>query len=211
MDASIRIRNAILRFLDSHPQNEVEIRWVPGHNGIEGNERSDHLAKRGASMQQRPVISLTHALRKARERAVEAWQEEWRRTPPRGGYAFADRLPPSLEPSQHFKSLTREVYARLTQCRTGHAFVGEYYRRFVPSESTNCQCGERFQTRAHIIQDCPLFRESRNLLSGVIHDLNLADIFGTSDGIRALGQFLAHTDAFKKQPSDPLDRSEEIM
>ncbi|KAG8958498.1 hypothetical protein FRC05_008840, partial [Tulasnella sp. 425] len=192
MDASIRIREAILGFLDSHPQNEFEIRWVPGHSRIEGNEQSDVLAKRGAFMQQRPVNSLTYAFRRAKEKAKEAWQSEWRRTPPRGGYAFANRIPPSLDPTQHFKNLRREAYARLTQCRTGHAFVGEYYHRFVPSEDTSCP-------------------ESRELMSDVIPDLNLADIFGTKEGIEALGRFLTHTDAFKKQPSGPLDQSEEFM
>lgn len=211
MDTSLRIRNAILHFLDSHPQNEFEIRWVPGHNGIEGNERSDYLAKRGAFMQQHSITSLTHALRRAKEKALEAWREEWRRTPPRGGYAFANRVPPSLEPSQHFKCLAREVYARLIQCRTGHAFIGEYYHRFVPSEDTSCPCGERFQTRAHVIQDCPIFRESRGLLSEVVPDLNLADVFGTKDGIQALGRFLARTNAFKKQPPALLSQSEEVM
>lgn len=211
MDVSIRLRRSVLEFLDTHPQNEVEIRWVPGHNGIEGNEQSDILAKRGAFMQQRPVHSLTHALRKAKERMIEAWREEWRRTPLRGGYAFANRIPPSLEPTQHFKKLGSEVYARLTQCRTGHAFVGEYYHRFVPSEDTGCTCGEQFQSRGHVIQDCPLFGGSRDLLSEIVPDLNLADLFGTKDGIEALGQFLTHTDAFKKQPSGPSDQSEEVM
>ncbi|KIK30028.1 hypothetical protein PISMIDRAFT_381898 [Pisolithus microcarpus 441] len=36
------------------------------------------------------------------------------------------------------------------QCRTDHAFIGEYYLSFVPGEDTSCQCSERLQnTRTH--------------------------------------------------------------
>ncbi|KAG8914178.1 ATPase with role in protein import into the ER, partial [Tulasnella sp. 408] len=52
-------------------------------------------------------------------------------------------------------------------------------------------------------------QQPRGLLSEVVPDLNLADIFGTRDGIKALGQFLARADAFKKRPSVHLNRSEE--
>ncbi len=106
----------------------------------------------------------------------------------------------------HFLSLPRGVYGRLTQCRTGHAFVGEYYDKFVPSEDTSCPCGERLQTRAHVLRDCPRYVEHRHILRDAVPDLGLADIFGTKEGIGALGKFLASTDAFQKaMPSAETD------
>ncbi|KAF9509918.1 hypothetical protein BS47DRAFT_1275083, partial [Hydnum rufescens UP504] len=52
-------------------------------------------------------------------------------------------------------------FSRLVQCRTGHAFIGQYYERFVPDESATCCCGERLETRTHILQDCPLYDDWR--------------------------------------------------
>jgi len=37
---------------------------------------------------------------------------------------------------------------------TGHCFCGEYYARFVSSESASCPFGDPLQTHAHILMDC---------------------------------------------------------
>lgn len=52
--------------------------------------------------------SLPHPRAQESEgKSERACQSEWRRTPLRGGYAFANRSPPSLEPTQHFRNLAR--------------------------------------------------------------------------------------------------------
>ncbi|KAL4064721.1 hypothetical protein V8B97DRAFT_1875867, partial [Scleroderma yunnanense] len=71
-------------------------------------------------------------------------------------FAVVDRLPITLKPPEHFSTTTREVYGRLIQCRTGHAFLGEYYTKFVPSE-VSCRCGHNMQTCSQVLVDCPLF------------------------------------------------------
>ncbi|KAJ7725504.1 hypothetical protein B0H14DRAFT_2253530, partial [Mycena olivaceomarginata] len=53
----------------------------------------------------------------------------------------------------HFQTLKCEVFGRVTQCRIGHCYSGEYYSQFVPSESVDCPCGEAFQSREHIIRE----------------------------------------------------------
>ncbi|KAI6130664.1 hypothetical protein EDD16DRAFT_1470040, partial [Pisolithus croceorrhizus] len=89
-------------------------------------------------------------------------------------------------------------------CRTGHAFVGEYYSSFVPSETTSCPCGEHIQTREHILAMCPTFESNRDTLRSPSEDLVITDILGTEKGIEALADFLKETDAFKKaRRTDP--------
>ncbi len=80
-------------------------------------------------------------------------------------------------------------------------------RKFVPGERTTCLCGERFQTRAHVLQDCPRYDDQRQVLRDAAPTLALADLFGTKEGIMALGKFLAATDAFQKAPP-PTEASE---
>ncbi|KII85959.1 hypothetical protein PLICRDRAFT_72046, partial [Plicaturopsis crispa FD-325 SS-3] len=84
-------------------------------------------------------------------------------------------------------------------CRTGHAFIGEYYAKFVPTEDVSCQCEEGvFQTRYHILTECPRYDEYRHILTQASPTLFLPDILGTDEGILALAQFLEKSGAFTK-------------
>ncbi|KAJ3888322.1 hypothetical protein GG344DRAFT_22147, partial [Lentinula edodes] len=96
--------------------------------------------------------TFTHAKRRSKTNALESWKKEHNRRPFRGGFALSDGLPPRWKPRDYFHNTPREVYGRLIQCRTRHAFLGEYYAKFVPTEPTQCPCGARTQTRDHIIQ-----------------------------------------------------------
>ncbi|KAJ7705620.1 hypothetical protein B0H16DRAFT_1312765 [Mycena metata] len=111
---------------------------------------------------------------------------------------MADRFPPSLKPTVHFKTLKREVFGRVTQCRIGHCFTGEYYSKFVPSENVDCPCGEAFQTREHLLRECPQYEDQRHVLEAVSRDISLPEILGTKEGIAALAEFLETSGAFTK-------------
>ncbi|KAJ3793320.1 hypothetical protein GGU11DRAFT_666042, partial [Lentinula aff. detonsa] len=89
-------------------------------------------------------------------------------------------------------------FGRVTQCRTGHAFIGEYYSMFVSSENVDCPCGEQIQTREHILRECPRYKEYRYILKKASQDISLADILGTKEGIEALSEFLELSGAFTK-------------
>ena len=104
---------------------------------------------------------------------------------------MADRFPPSFKPPQHFLNLPRKTYGLVTQCRTGHGFFGEYYRRFVPSEDAECWCGlVDVETREHILLECPFYDGHREILTEAVPDCTLAEILGTKDGISALAEFI---------------------
>ncbi|KAJ3760018.1 hypothetical protein EV360DRAFT_23610, partial [Lentinula raphanica] len=94
-------------------------------------------------------------------------------------------------------------------CRTGHGFIGEYYKKFVPTKNVDCPCGEELQTREHILRQCPRYEDFRSTLRKVSEDICLADILGTEEGVEALTEFLEESGAFtvtgmpRKQPEEP--------
>jgi len=112
---------------------------------------------------------------------------------------------PALKPREHFTHTPRIIYGRLVQCRTGHAFMGEYYNKHIPTEDRSCPCGEPLQSRDHILATCPTYENHRQLLKEASEDLVTSDILGTKDGVDALINFLRATNAFKKQrpPAPP--------
>ena len=195
----------IHKFLDDDPRRSVDISWIPSHMEIEGNEKADELAKVGTTLASHmPFVGTTaHARQTAKERLLKDWTRQWKAAPKTGHFAIADRIPPSMRPTPQFRGLDgrREVFGRLVQCRTGHGYNGEYYRRFVPTESTRCQCGEGLQTREHVLRECPLFNEHRPYLRKVSEDISLPEILGTRDGISALTTFLEKSGAFTKSAS----------
>ena len=202
----------IHKFLDDDPRHSVDISWIPSHMEIEGNEKADELAKVGTTLASHmPFVGTTaHARQTAKERLLKDWTRQWKAAPKTGHFAIADRIPPSMRPTPQFRRLDgrREVFGRLVQCRTGHGYNGEYYRRFVPTESTRCQCGEGLQTREHVLRECPLYNEHRPYLRKVSEDISLPEILGTRDGISALTTFLEKSGAFTKSgrprlPRDP--------
>jgi ribonuclease HI len=44
-------------FLDENRGARVEVTWVPGHMGIEGNDRADELAKEATELE--PITEIT--------------------------------------------------------------------------------------------------------------------------------------------------------
>jgi ribonuclease HI len=201
---SIAFRERILSFLLTDRSRRVVVQWVPSHKGVLGNERADTLAKDAAAMQGTDCATYSHLRRRAKESQVESWREVWNSTVLRGLYAQASMGPPSSRPPPHFYTLPRRLYGLVTQCRTGHAFIGEYYYSHLPSEDTKCPCDHHYQTRAHIIQECDLYSEYRPLLRRISPDLSLPDLLSTKKGIRALAQFILKTGAFTKTGEESL-------
>ncbi|KAF5374701.1 hypothetical protein D9615_009019 [Tricholomella constricta] len=194
----VTFNKTIVEFLNRSPEHKVHIEWCPGHTDVKGNERADEEAKAGATMWQEKFVTLTHAMRKSKEEILTRWTESWKRTPPSGGFGIANQFPPAWKPREHVRTTEREVFSRITQCRTRHAFIGEYYSRFVPTEPVECPCGANIQTRQHVISECPRYEEHRHILTEDFPELDMQELLGTTKGIEALAKFLKKSGAFTK-------------
>ncbi len=120
----------------------------------------------------------------------------WKNTPKTGGFAVSNTLQPTLRLTKRFLNTAHETFGRLIQCRTGHAYTGEFRRRFFPEKDEDCPCGEEYQTREHILIHCPKFNEHRIHLHKISRDIFLPTILGTEEGIQALTTFLQQSGAF---------------
>ena len=198
--------------LETHPNLIISVSWCPSHCDIPGNERADTLAKAATKLSCQIPFSTTRSNAKCRIKSttLKMWVKDWKNTPKSGRFAIANRIQPSLNPTKHLANLkeNRETFGRLVQCRTGHAYTGEFRRTFFPlaPEPTTCPCdNETPETREHIIRDCPRYNHQREILKKASADVTLPEILGTPNGIKALTEFIQKSGAFSRTGTPPTD------
>jgi len=109
----------------------IEVRWVPGHKGIKGNEIADELAKLGATegeIANPGIATLAHSKKMIKAQARKEFSAWWAENKPE--YYQAYRLRASLKPSEELRELDRRTLHYLLAARTGHGDFREYYERF---------------------------------------------------------------------------------
>ena len=184
--SSHSLTDLFLRSLDSvlekHNLTQLNIRWVPGHTNITGNESVDREAKKAAEgnsthTDQLPM-SLTHrgapiTLPYSKAALVQAFNSKLK-IEIKADFLSTDhgkrlrRQDPTM-PSGKFTALVNNLprwhASVLVLLRTGHIPLNQHLACIQRADSLACpNCGTQYETVYHFILICPAYRVARCLL-----------------------------------------------
>ncbi|KJZ77303.1 hypothetical protein HIM_03027 [Hirsutella minnesotensis 3608] len=122
---------------------KTEVRWIPGHTEIPGNEQADILAKTGCAQPEPadavPTLAFLRKTARHRSRiAVQAW---WDASAPDKYQSLTLKFPSGCPPEL---GLPRTMLHHLLAARTHHGDFADYHERFQHEDAClTCSCSRR--------------------------------------------------------------------
>jgi ribonuclease HI len=151
----------------------VTVRWIPAHEGIDGNEAADKAAKEatgwredgqeGRKAETPPELYALKTLKTWTKKTVnKQWTLTWA-TETRGNATRRHTPAPTRKVLRLHEERSKRESAILVQMRTEKVGLRDFLSsRRVPGYSdARCDCGARRQTVAHVLLDCRNHRDTR--------------------------------------------------
>ncbi|KAB5588918.1 RNA-directed DNA polymerase from transposon BS [Ceratobasidium theobromae] len=193
-----RAARDICDLTSQHAQIDLLLSWCPAHHRVPGNERADSIAKSYATTTPSPAYSVsTDRIRwEAKERLLAEWESHWntfKEKHPNSMGALALMNPPRLRlhPFHAAPGKHRRLHTQVLRAITGHGRHNSYLFRCGKVDSPACSCGHPKQDTVHIIRECPRHEHARGFLRGFSQRLDMAHMFSTVRGLKAVAEFLA--------------------
>ena len=139
---------------------QVTFQWIPGHQGIKGNEEADVLAKHGASQPQ-PEVPVTYDTisKMIRSNIKEEWLTDW--TKNSTGRPLYEHMS-TPRPKDPINALTRRDQSLIFRLRTQHVPLNNHLNRIKKNHPAKCPlCDYPNETVEHHLLHCENLKDLR--------------------------------------------------
>ncbi|KAI9035055.1 uncharacterized protein KD926_004680 [Aspergillus affinis] len=189
------------RALQSEGLEDAELRWIPAHIGVKGNEKADKAAKeaaiRGVELssvrpRDRPIIRLAAAAKRdVRQRLRTEWTKQWERQ--KVGRPTRRLLPkPDKKNVQLYEHLSKAHTSIIIQMRTIRIGLRHFLYKIKQVDSDRCACDLGSQTPRHVLLECSLHTTGRRIMMD-----HLNQIEGLRGRIQDYDAVIAHPQAIR--------------
>jgi len=171
------IHKSIMTLQKKHAGIKIKIKWVPGHKGVEGNEKADEEAKKAITDGSSPADKLPKLLRKkllyTKSAMVQAYGEKLKGRAQRAWmtsqwYNRMKKTDPMTPSNKYLKLITplpRKLTSTLLQLRTGHVPLAKHLHHIRKADSLTCPaCQQAKETIQHFLLHCPAHNTARQTL-----------------------------------------------
>ena len=200
------------------PDPRLELRWISGHSGVEGNELVDAEAKKASkgdsSEPHRLPPLLTNyvvgqsiaALKQEHLRRLkDSWRARWGASPRYGRISKIDSSFPFSKFQKASSTLTRAQSSIIVQLRTGHIGLNKHLARINRSDTPLCpSCKLAVESVHHFLFDCPAYRNERHTLNQALgrKASSLKFLLSDKTGVQEVLKYIGRTGRLRRNFGD---------